>query len=95
MTFETVKAKYQPAIDLAKEIGASLSNVHLEGEKLLIKGAVPNEETKNEVWNKAKEIDPVHADLHPDLVIDASLPVPVRTYTVVSDDSLSKIAKHF
>ncbi len=95
MTFETVKAKYQPAIDLAKEIGVSLSHVHLEGAKLLIQGAAPNEEIKNEVWNKAKAIDPVHADLHLDLTIDPSLPVPERTYTVVSGDSLSKIAKHF
>jgi nucleoid-associated protein YgaU len=95
MTLEQVKGKYQPAIDLAKELGVSLANVHLENGKLLIKGSAPNEETKNEVWNKVKAIDPVFADLSLDLGIDPSLPVPVKTYTVVAGDSLSKIAKHF
>jgi nucleoid-associated protein YgaU len=95
MTLEQVKGKYQPAIDLAKELGVSLANVHLENGKLLIKGAAPNEEIKNEVWNKVKAIDPVFADLSLDLAIDPSLPVPQKTYTVVAGDSLSKIAKHF
>jgi nucleoid-associated protein YgaU len=92
-SLETLKAKYQAVIDLGKERGVSWKNVHVEGEKLLLRGAAPNQGVKNEVWTKAKAIDPAYPDLTLDLTIDASLPAPARTYTVVAGDSLSKIAK--
>jgi nucleoid-associated protein YgaU len=94
-SFEQLKAKYQPAIDYAKEIGVSLSHVHIDGDKLVVQGAAPNEEIKNEVWNKIKEIDSSFGDLAAEITIDSSLPVPAKTYTVAGGDSLSKIAKQF
>ncbi|HEU0121360.1 MAG TPA: LysM peptidoglycan-binding domain-containing protein [Bryobacteraceae bacterium] len=97
MDFETVKAKYQGVIDLAKSKNVKLHNVHVENEKLLIKGDAPNQDVKNDVWNKAKAIDPVHADLTLDINIDPSLPAPapdVKTYTVVAGDSLWRIAQN-
>jgi LysM repeat protein len=96
MDLEIVKAKYQGVIDVAKAKNCKLHNVHIEGEKLLIKGDAPNDDVKNAVWNKAKEIDPVHADLTLDISIDGSLPAPapdVKHYTVVGGDSLWKIAQ--
>lgn len=96
MDLEVVKAKYQSVIDLAKSKNVKLHNVHIEGEKLLIKGDAPNDDVKNAVWNKAKEVDPVHADLTLDIDIDSSLPAPaadVKHYTVVGGDSLWKIAQ--
>ena len=53
-SFDQLKAKYQSVIDLAKARGVSLKNVNLEGEKLLIRGAAPNQDIKNEVWNQIK-----------------------------------------
>jgi LysM repeat protein len=94
-TLEALKAKYQPAIDLAKERGVSLKNVHIENDKLLIRGDAPNQAIKNEVWDKIKSIDAAYADLTADISIDANLPVPPRIYEVVSGDTLSKIAKKF
>jgi len=96
MDLNTVKAKYQAVIDLAKSKNCKLHNVHIENEKLLIKGDAPNEDVKNAVWNQAKAIDPVYADLTLDISIDPSLPPPppdVKTYTVVAGDSLWKIAQ--
>jgi len=92
-SFEQLKAKYQPAIDLGKARGVSWKNVHLENDKLLVRGAAPNQAVKNEVWNAIKAIDAGYADLTADLSIDASLPVPPRIHVVVSGDTLSKIAK--
>ncbi len=92
---DALKAKYQPVIDFAKTRGVSLKNVHVENDKLLIRGAAPNQQIKNEVWAKIKGIDPVYADLTADITIDAALPVPEKIYEVVGGDSLSKIAKHF
>ena len=63
MDLEVVKAKYQSVIDLAKKKNVKLHNVHIENGKLLIKGDAPNQDVKNDVWNQAKAVDPVHADL--------------------------------
>ena len=92
---DTLKKKYQSVIDYGQKRGVSWKNVHLEGGKLLIRGAAPNDAIKNEVWIKIKDIDPLYQDLTADVTIDASLKAPETTYTVAAGDSLSKIAKHF
>ena len=94
-SFDQLKAKYQSVIDLAKARGVSLKNVNLEGDKLLIRGAAPNQEIKNEVWEQIKKVDAGYADLTADISLDPSLPVPARIYEVVAGDNLSKIAKKF
>lgn len=99
MDFETVKSKYQSVIDLAKAKNVKLHNVHIENDKLLIKGDAPNEDVKNAVWNQAKKVDPIYADLTLDISIDSSIPAPAaeaeqKTYTVVAGDSLWKIAQN-
>ncbi len=103
-----LKAKYQSVIDAGARRGVSWKNINLEGDKLLIRGAAPNDAIKNEVWTAIKSVDAQYADLTADISVDASLPAPAapassqqssgdgaRTYQVVSGDSLSKIAKHF
>jgi len=92
-TLEQLKAKYQSVIDLAKSRGVHLKNVHIENDKLLIRGDAPNQAIKNEVWNQIKAVDKVHADVAADIGIDAALPVPAKVYVVVAGDTLSKIAK--
>ena len=92
---EVLKQKYQPVVDYGQKRGVSWKNINLEGEKLLIRGAAPNDAIKNEVWIKIKDIDPHYADLTADITVDASLKAPETTYTVAAGDSLSKIAKQF
>lgn len=94
-SFEQLKAKYQSAIDLGKSRGVSWKNVHLENDKLLLRGLAPNQAVKNQVWTAIKAVDAAFADLTCDLGIDASLPVPAQVYEVKSGDTLSKIAKQF
>lgn len=94
-TLEQLKAKYQSVIDLAKSRGVHLKNVHVENDKLLIRGDAPNQAVKNEVWNQIKAVDKVHADVAADIGIDAALPVPAKVHVVVAGDTLSKIAKSF
>src|SRR6185437_17145251 len=74
---------------------------------LLIRGKAPNENVKNEIWNRIKAVDSSYSDLVADISIDSSLPQPAaadagspkkssgQTYTVKPGDSLSKIAKQF
>ena len=93
---EGLKLKYQAALDIVKEKGVVLAHLHVDGDKLFMQGAAPNENVKNEVWNAIKATDDNWAsEVTCDLSIDTSLPQPVRTYTVVGGDSLWKIAAHF
>ncbi len=93
--FEQLKAKYQSVIDVAKAQGVSLKNVNIEGDKLLIRGAAPNQDIKNAVWEQIKKVDAKYADLTADISIDSSLPVPTRIHEVASGETLSKIAKQY
>ena len=101
------KSKYASVISAASQLGVQLQNVHIENGKLLIRGKAPNENTKNEVWNRIKAVDSTYSDLVADISIDSSLPQPAtsgegsrnrgagQTYTVKPGDTLSKIAQQF
>jgi nucleoid-associated protein YgaU len=72
--------------------------LHLQDQKLVMQGAAPNEEIKNEMWNAIKAVDPGYGDLACEVSIDSTLPVPApkaQAYTAKAVDSLSKIAKQF
>jgi LysM repeat protein len=100
-----LKNKYASVISAAPQLGIQLQNVHIENGKLLIRGKAPNENVKNEIWNRIKAIDSTYSDLIADITIDPSLPQPAaaaeanrstgQTYTVKPGDSLSKIAQQF
>ncbi len=94
-SLDVLKKKYQPVVDFAPTRGVKVKNIHLENDKLLIRGAAPNEQIKNEIWNTIKSVDPVHADLVADITIDPSLPVPESMYVVAAGDTLSKVAKQY
>ena len=94
---ETLKTKYASALKKITDTGTHLTNLHVKDNKLVIKGAAPSEQAKNEVWTAVKAVDPHYGDVSIDLAIDSSLPAPSRaeTYTVQAGDTLSKISKHF
>jgi len=100
-SLEQLKQKYQSAIDLAQRSG-HLQNVHIEGDKLLIRAEVPNEDVKNKIWNQIKAVDAQYSDLTADITINSSLPQPQaaqsqspKTYKVQPGDTLSAIAQKF
>lgn len=103
-----LKGKYASVISAAPQLGVQLQNVHVENGKLLIRGKAPNENVKNELWNRIKGVDSGYSDLVADISIDSSLPQPAaasgegsrnrsagQTYTVKPGDTLSKIAQQF
>ena len=97
-SLEELKTKYAPALKKIEEQGVKLQNLHVQDNKLFIKGAAPTDAAKNEVWNAIKSVDRSYSDLLCDITIDPSLPAPKpkeQSYTVQSGDTLSKISKQF
>lgn len=88
-SFEDLKAKYQPVMEVGAEVGLSLQNLNMEGDKLLLRGTVPTGYGKNALWDEIKRINPAVDDLIADINVTDG------TYTVQSGDTLSKIAKRF
>jgi nucleoid-associated protein YgaU len=103
---DALKAKYAPVLHTIEEQGVKLANLHLQDDKLFIRGAAPSDGAKNRVWDAIKAVDPRYADLTADITVDTSLQGPAsasatagggdqRTYTVQAGDTLSKISKQF
>ena len=89
-SFEELNSKYNAVINKGHEVGLSIQNLNLEGDKLLIRGQVPSDYAKNELWDEIKKIDASLGDIIADINVQSGL-----TYKVVAGDSLSRIAKRF
>jgi cell envelope opacity-associated protein A len=111
-SFEELKAKYQSVLEVIEEEQVSVKNLHLQDDKLFIKGVAPSLEAANKVWDAIKRVNPSANDITADFPVDTSMQVQrpaqpqqeteqeqptsnVRTYTVKSGDTLSKISKQF
>ena len=89
-SFEELKQKYNPVFEKGHEVGLTIQNLNMEGEKLLIRGTVPSDYGKNQLWDEIKRVDPSVGDLTADINVQSG-----AVYTVESGDTLSKIAKRF
>ncbi len=88
----SVKAKYQPVLNLGEKLGAKDAVVTEEGSILKYKATVGTQYEKNLLWDKIKELggqSPI--DLKANIIVaDESV---YHRHTVKSGESLSKIAK--
>jgi LysM domain len=92
---EQLKQKYQGVIATIQgfsDVGASVDQIGLDGDKLLLKAHVPSKVVANRVWDTIKEADPSFSDLHHEIATSGDDEQP---YTVQSGDNLSRIAKRF
>ena len=107
-SFEELKEKYQSVLVVIQEEQVSVKNLHLQDDKLFIKGVAPSIEAANKVWDEIKRVNPSANDITADFPVDTSMQVQqpqkqeqeepasnVRLYTVKSGDTLSKISKQF
>jgi len=101
--FNELKQKYASVLRTIEQTGVRLKNLHVENNKLVIRGQAPSQQIKNQVWDQIKLVDPSFADLAADITADPNAPQAPQagpksggqTYTVQPGDSLSKIAKQF
>jgi len=104
--FNELKSKYQSVLNLIEQQQIQLQNLHVQDNKLFIKGTAPSDAAKNAVWNQIKLVDSANdKDLTADITVDASRAVGAaagggqgqggQTYEVKPGDNLSKISKQF
>ena len=98
-SFEELKAKYQSVLLVIQEQQVNVKNLHLQDNKLFIKGVAPSIEAANKVWDEIKRVNPKADDITADFPVDPSMRKQeasnVRTYKVKAGDTLSKISKEF
>lgn len=90
-----LKQKYAGVISQIESfsnLGASLQQVDLDGEKLHVKAQVPSRVVLERVWDEIKKADPTYADLHHEI---ANVGGDEQAYTIKSGDNLSHVAKRF
>ena len=104
--FEQLKGKYQSVLNMADQQHIQFQNLHVQDNKLFIRGIAPSDDAKNKFWDQIKLVDP---NFDQDLTADISVAQGQaqgatvgggsgqggQTYTVKSGDTLSKISKQF
>ncbi len=103
---EQLKSKYQSVLNLVNQLGVQLQNLHVQDNKLFIKGHAKTRADSNRVWDQIKLVDPNYQqDLMAQFTYEAegttpetqpapaAQPAQQRTYTVKPGDTLSRIAK--
>jgi LysM domain len=103
--FNELKQRYQTVLTTADREQIQFYNLHVQDNKLYIKGVAPSEEAKNTFWNQIKLVNPNADDITADISVDSSRAIGAaagggqgatgETYEVKSGDNLSKISKQF
>jgi len=100
---DELKLKYQSVLNLMNQLGVQLQNLHVQENKLVIRGNAPTKSASNKVWDQIKLVNPNYVqDLMAEIAYKtddlaaaatASASAQKRSYTVMQGDTLSKIAK--
>jgi nucleoid-associated protein YgaU len=104
--FQELKQKYQSALTAIDQQHIQLQNLHVEDDKLFIRGTGPSGEAINTVWDQVKRINPSLDDITLDLQVSQTQSQGAvatggqsskggQSYTVKAGDTLSKISKQF
>ncbi len=105
--FDELKQKYQTALTLADQEGIRFQNMHVEDNKLYIRGVAPSLEARTKFGDQLRLVNPNGDDVTAEIEIQETQAqaataggseqgsADVTTYKVVSGDTLSKISKEF
>ena len=104
--FQQLRQKYQTALDKGDQEHIQFQNLHVEGDKLYIKGLAPSEEARTSFMNQIEMLRAGADDVVAEITVEqrqtqaaaaggAASGSPAVTYTVASGDTLSKISKEY
>jgi nucleoid-associated protein YgaU len=102
--FKQLKQKYQPVLNTLDQQGVQLHNLHVENDKLVIRGTAPSEQAKNAVWDQIKQVDGSMSDLIADINVTQNRQQAAtagagsssgQRYTVQPGDTLSKLSQRY
>src|ERR671939_474834 len=68
--FDQLKQKYQTVLTVIEQQNVRLQNLHVQDDKLFIRGVAPSEDAKNKVWDQIKLVDPNYGDLTCDITVE-------------------------
>jgi LysM repeat protein len=102
-TLDQLKLKYQSVLNLMSTLGVQLKNLHVQDNKLVIRGVAKTKDDVNKVWNQIKLVEKNYKlDLMAEITFLSDAPAPkpqntptLRIHKVVAGDTLSKIAKKY
>jgi nucleoid-associated protein YgaU len=94
--FNELKGKYHTVLGVIEQQRIQLHNLHVEDNKLYIKGTAPSDDAKNAAWDQLKLVDSSLSDITMDLDVSegAHGSGDYDEYTVQGGDTLSKIARN-
>ena len=102
--FNELKQRYQSVLNMADQQQIQFQNLHIQDNKLYIKGVAPSEDAKNKFWDQIKLANPNADDITAEISVDSSRAMGAaagggqgggQSYEVKSGDNLSKISKQF
>jgi nucleoid-associated protein YgaU len=102
---DQLKAKYQSVLNLMNQLDVRLLNLHVQDNKLVVRGQAKTKADSNKVWDQIKLVDKNYQqDLTAEITFAAEAAAAaaaapqapaLKTYTVKAGDTLSKIAKQY
>lgn len=102
--FTELKQKYHTVLTTADQQKVQFENLHVQDNKLFIKGTAPSEDAKNKFWEQVKLVNPNADDITADISVNQTVAQgaavggggqSVQTYTVKAGDTLSKVSREF
>src|SRR5919106_4650184 len=103
--FNELKQKYQTVLSVADQQQIQFQNLHVQDNKLFVRGVAPSDDAKNKFWDQVKLVSPNADDITADISVDSSRAMGAaagggqsgggQTYEVKSGDNLSKISRQF
>jgi hypothetical protein len=71
--FNELKQKYQTVLTTADQQHVQFHNLHVQDDKLYIKGTAPSEDAKNKFWAEIKLVNPKLDDISADIAVNQGL----------------------
>ena len=70
--FDELKQKYQTVLNSIDQSHVQLQNLHVQDDKLFVRGVAPSEDVKNRVWDQIKLVNPNFDDITAEISVDQS-----------------------